>query len=79
MKPSATNSRCPLCGGRKKPGITTYSVDLGTGVIVVRRVPATICDQCGEEWIDSETARKLEELTEEARRKGRQVEILALP
>ena len=78
MKPPATESHCPLCGGRKKPGTTTYSVDLGTGVIVVRNVPATVCDQCGEEWIGSDIARKLEELTEEARQKGRQVEIVAL-
>jgi YgiT-type zinc finger domain-containing protein len=78
MKHSATDSRCPLCGGRKKPGTTTYSVDLGTGVIVVRNVPATVCDQCGEEWIGSDIAQKLEELTEEARQKGRQVEIVAL-
>jgi YgiT-type zinc finger domain-containing protein len=78
MKHSATDSRCPLCGGRKKPGTTTYSVDLGTGVIVVRNVPATVCDQCGEEWIASDIARKLEELTEEATQKGHPVEIVAL-
>ena len=47
---------CPLCGGRKQPGKTTYSVDLGSGVILVRNVPATICVQCGEAWIDHHTA-----------------------
>ena len=30
------SERCPLCGGRKQPGKTTYSVDLGSGVILVR-------------------------------------------
>jgi len=36
------SERCPLCDGRKQPGKTTYSVDLGSGVILVRNVPATI-------------------------------------
>lgn len=78
MKHSTPESLCPLCGGSKKPGTTTYSVDLGFGVVVVRNVSATICDQCGEEWIDAETARKLEHITEEARKSRRQVEVIAL-
>ena len=73
----ADDSRCPLCGGRKSPGKTTYTVDLGTGVIVVRDVPAMVCDQCGQDWIGAETVRRLQELVAEARRARRQVEILA--
>lgn len=69
---------CPLCGGNKKSGKTTYSVDLGSSVVVVRNVPAKICNQCGEVWIDSETAKKLESLSQEAKDKGTQVEVLAL-
>jgi len=76
MKPVVLE-RCPLCGGRKQPGKTTYSVDLGSGVILVRNVPATVCMQCGEAWIDNHTAQKLEQITQEAREKGLQVEIVA--
>jgi hypothetical protein len=54
-----------------------YSVDLGTGVVVMRNVQAQICSQCGEEWIDHQTAQKLETIVEEARAKQRQVEVLA--
>ncbi len=60
--------KCPLCGGEKKQGYTTYSVDLGFGVIVVRKVPAQICSQCGEEWISSEVAKELEKIVESARK-----------
>jgi YgiT-type zinc finger domain-containing protein len=77
MKPSNNTSLCPICGGHKTPGTTTYSVDLGTGVVVVRNVQAQICSQCGEEWIDHQTAQKLEAIVEEARAKQRQVEVLA--
>lgn len=62
----------------KKPGKTIYSVDLGFGIVVVRNVPATLCDQCGEEWISPEVASQLERLVEEARRKKLQVEVVAL-
>ena len=71
------STRCPLCGGRKQPGKTTYSVDMGNGVILVRHVPATVCVQCGEAWIDNLTAQKLEQLTQEAKKRGHQVEIVA--
>lgn len=78
MKKRNDQSLCPICGGTKNPGKTIYSVDLGTGVVVVRNVAATICNQCGEEWIDAQTARQLEQIVQEARNKHHQVEVLAL-
>jgi len=67
-----------MCGGEKVPGKTIYSVDLGTGVVVVKNVPAEICRQCGEEWIAPETARRLEEIADKARVEGTEVEVVAL-
>ena len=67
-----------MCGGNKEPGYTTYSVDLGEGLVVVRHVSATVCNQCGEEWIDNKTARQLESIVEEARQKKHQLEVLSL-
>ncbi len=37
---SAKNT-CPICGGSKVKGTTTFTVDLGFGVVVVRNVPAS--------------------------------------
>ena len=36
---------CAVCGGSMKQGETTLTVDFGTGVIVVRNVPAVVCSQ----------------------------------
>ncbi|MBU4349363.1 YgiT-type zinc finger protein [bacterium] len=33
------------------------SVDLKFGVVVVKKVLAKVCSQCGEEWIDSKTGK----------------------
>jgi YgiT-type zinc finger domain-containing protein len=67
-----------LCGGHKTPGTTTFTADIGTGVVVVRHLRATVCAQCGEEWIDNETARKIESIVADARAKRRQVEVADL-
>lgn len=69
---------CPLCGGRKKPGMTTFTADLGFGVVVVRNVPATVCSQCGADWISDEIARRIDALVEEARKKHLEVEVVSL-
>lgn len=75
---SANNGQCPLCGGNKENGTTTFTADLGSGVVVVRRVQATICSQCGEEWIDDATAQRLEQVVNEARLKHSEVEVTGL-
>jgi YgiT-type zinc finger domain-containing protein len=74
---NADSDQCPLCGGNKTGRRTTFMADLGSGVVVVRRVQATVCSQCGEEWIDDETARSLEKVVEEARLKHSEVEVTA--
>ena len=74
---NANQDACPLCGGNKMSGETTFTADLGSGVVVVRRVRATICSQCGEEWIDDVTARRLEQVVNAARAGHREVEITA--
>jgi YgiT-type zinc finger domain-containing protein len=70
--------KCPLCGGIKKAGKTTFTVDLGFGVIVVRDVPATVCSQCGADWIADSVASKLEDIVNSARQKHPIVEITSL-
>lgn len=66
---------CPLCKGSIVSGVSTFTVDLGFGVVVVRDVPATVCSQCGEEWLLDSTAMKLETIVETARQKHVTVEV----
>ena len=74
----SNNSRCPVCGGLKVPGTTTFTAELDFGVVVVRKVAADVCDQCGEEWISPDVARKLEEIVEHARKERHQVDVLEM-
>ena len=61
-----TGGRCPLCGGREQPGTTIFAADLGTGVIVVRDVPAFLCLLCGNAAVDDAAAKTLEGIAADA-------------
>jgi YgiT-type zinc finger domain-containing protein len=67
---------CPLCGGPKKEGKTTFTVDNKETVIVVRDVPATVCELCGHEWISDDIAAGLEAIVNDAKEKKPFVEII---
>ncbi len=69
---------CPICKGTRRPGTTTFTADLGFGVVVIRNVPASVCSQCGADWIEDPVAQRIEHLVEEARSKRSQVEVVAL-
>ena len=72
------NGSCPLCGGKKAKGKTTFTVDLGFGVVVIRQVPAIVCSQCGAEWMDDKVAGKIEAVVSDARKKHHMVEVTSL-
>ena len=71
-------SQCPLCGGKVEQGRTTFTVDLKTGVVIVRNVPAFICTQCGEDWISNAISIKLEEITVRAKNQNTQLEMVSM-
>jgi YgiT-type zinc finger domain-containing protein len=53
--------KCPLCKGSMKQGMTHVNHTIGTdGLIVLMHVPALICDQCGDEFIELPVARQIE-------------------
>ena len=56
---TGNSERCALCGGEKRTGTMTFAVDLKFGVVVVRDVPAFVCETYGDAWIDDLVAEKL--------------------
>lgn len=67
---------CPLCKGTQVPGKTLFAVELGFGVVVVRDVPALVCETCGAEWIDDPVTENLENIISAARQRHHVVEVL---
>ncbi|MDZ7690980.1 MAG: type II toxin-antitoxin system MqsA family antitoxin [Balneolaceae bacterium] len=70
--------KCFACGGTMEPGKTTFTADFGSGVVVVRDVPATVCSQCGMEWIDDDIAERIENIVKDAKDKHSVVEVMSL-
>ncbi len=66
---------CPLCGGEKKEGLTTFTSDLKETIVVIRDVPVTICSLCGNEWIHDDVAKVLEGIIQDAKNKKHIVEV----
>lgn len=64
--------------GGKKAEMITFHADLGFGGGVARNVPATVCSQCGADWIADDVAARIEELVDDARKKRLQVEVMSL-
>jgi len=62
---------CFMCKGTVRDGFSSFSVDLGGCVIVIKNVPSGICDQCGETSYNSETTRQLEQIIENIIKSGK--------
>ncbi len=67
--------KCALCKGSLTRGKVNHIIDLGDGIII-KQVPANICQQCGEYFVDTKTAIKLEKIVEELRRNKAEVLII---
>ena len=40
--------KCFMCKGRISNELTTFMVDVGNCIIIVKSVPSQVCSQCGE-------------------------------
>ena len=68
--------QCVICKhGEVTPGTATVTLERDKTTLVIKGVPARVCTNCGEEYVDEETARQLLETAEAAARTGVQIEV----
>lgn len=68
--------KCVICkNGETQPGKTTVTLERGGTTLVVKGVPARVCDNCGEAYVDEEVTRELTQAAAEALRAGVQVDV----
>ena len=68
--------KCVICkNGDTENGHTTVTFERNENVIVFKNVPAQVCQNCGEAYIDEDVAKSLLESAEEVGAEGVQVEI----
>lgn len=52
--------KCAICrNGNTEKGFTTVVLERDKTILIFKRVPANICNNCGEEYISSDVNRKL--------------------
>lgn len=53
-----------MCKGEIISSTTTFMVDLGNCIIIVKNVPCSQCSQCGEISYSNEVAKRLEKIVD---------------
>lgn len=68
--------RCVICkNGEAQASSVTVTLERGGSTLVFKEVPARVCENCGEQYVDEEVARRLLEKAEDAASAGVQVEV----
>ena len=71
-----TLMKCVICRhGETAPGAATVTLTREDTTLVVKDVPALVCDNCGEEFVDSEITERLLKAADEAVKAGVQVDV----
>jgi YgiT-type zinc finger domain-containing protein len=69
--------KCLICkNGETHPGKATVPLLREEIIVVVKEVPAEICDNCGESYLSKEVTKKILAMAEEAAANGAEVEII---
>ncbi|MBK1631675.1 hypothetical protein CKO31_13150 [Thiohalocapsa halophila] len=68
---------CITCkNGRMFPGQVTVSLTRGETLVVIKQVPAQVCDNCGEYTLDADIAQRVYSQADTAAAHNAEVEIL---
>ncbi|MDX5335674.1 type II toxin-antitoxin system MqsA family antitoxin [Marinobacter sp.] len=69
--------KCAICkNGETHSGTTTVTMTRGEATIVVKNVPAEVCDNCGEYYLDEAISAKILTMAEEAIKQNHEVEVI---
>jgi YgiT-type zinc finger domain-containing protein len=68
--------KCIVCKqAETRPGTTTVTLERDGLTVVFKGVPAQVCPNCGEDYVDSAVSDRLLRETEQTARNGTQVEV----
>lgn len=69
--------RCMSCkNGEMKPGKTTYFAQLKNCYVIIENVPCLKCEQCGEEFLNTAVAEKIDDILDSIERIASKIFIL---
>ena len=69
--------KCLICKlGETKPGKTTLTLERGETIVIIKDVPADVCDNCGEYYLSEAVTEEVLNKANRAAHKGSEVEII---
>jgi YgiT-type zinc finger domain-containing protein len=69
--------KCVICRqGETKAGTVTVTLQRGETTVIIKGVPAQVCENCGEYYLDENVTERIMAMGEEAVKKNVEVEIL---
>ena len=69
--------KCVICKhGETRPGHVTVTLQRGECTIVIKEVPAEVCQNCAEYYLSEEVAANVEERADDAAKNGDEVTVL---
>ncbi len=69
--------KCIICkSGETHLGFTTVTLAHKGGTVVIRNVPADVCDLCGEYYLDEEATKAVMGRSRDAEARGSELEIV---
>jgi YgiT-type zinc finger domain-containing protein len=75
--PEEDEMKCTVCrSGETEAGTTTVVLERGRTVVIIRDVPAEVCGNCGEYWLDESTTERVLGHAEDAVTRNAEVEIV---
>jgi YgiT-type zinc finger domain-containing protein len=70
--------KCVVCKqGETRPGKTTVVLQRQGATVVINDVPARVCENCGEDYVDEEVAGSVSAAAEASARAGIRVYVAA--
>ena len=76
MRQIATDMRCAVCKfGETRLRTATVTLGRDQLTMMVKGVPAQVCNNCGEEYVDADAADRLLQTAAEAAQSGIQVDV----
>lgn len=70
---------CPICKyGHFEAGTVTVTLERGNSIILVKNVPAEVCNNCANYFLDEVTTRIILQKAENSVRNGAELEVIQM-
>ena len=71
--------KCVICKkGTTRKGKVTVTLERDQSIIAIKEVPAQVCQNCGEYYLDPEMTNEVLKRAEQAVKKGVEIEVIRM-